>query len=133
MGFFSSAWKSVTGAATGVVGSLLGGSGGGESSQSSNQNTTVDNNVEVNFDVDKLAETMKNNTLMDIFFKSEVAQRELTIKEKEQKTKEDSLRVSAIALKQQIKTDKYTMILTVIGIGLAFFGLFYNKLKKGKK
>lgn len=113
------------------IGKLFGGGGG--SSVSSSQNTTIENTVEIDFDVDKLAETLKNNTLLDIFFKSELAVKELTVKEKEQKIKEDALKVSAISLQQQIKTDKNVMILTIVGIFLAFIGLIYNKKRKGKR
>ncbi len=119
MGFFS-----------GITSAIFG--GGSSSTQTSTQKTAVDNNVTVNFDVDKLAETMENNTLMDIFFKSELAVKELSIKEKEQKTKADALKVSAMALQQQIKTDNNILSLTVISIVLAIIGLFYKNIK-GKK
>ena len=113
------------------VGNLLGGGGGSSSTQTSSQNTTVQNDVTVNFDTDTLAKAIEVGSIRDFVLKSEVAFNELTQKEKDQVLKENELKLSAMALQQQVKTDKNIVTLTIVSVIIAVIGLIYHN-KKGK-
>ena len=78
-------------------------------------------------------EALKENTLMNIFFGSKVVEAELTQKQREQKTKEDALKLSALSLQQQIKTDEQMRVYTIIGIVIAVLTFGYNHFYKPKK
>lgn len=115
-----------------TVGTVLGG-GGSTASTSSSQTANVASDIDIDFDVDKLAEAMQKSTLATLFVNGKIAEQELTAKQKEQQLKEETLKVSKIALQEQMKNNKTILILTTIGIFLTFIGFIYNKKKGGKK